>query len=205
MEQTDLRVVRTKQLIKQALLELIEEQGFEAVTVKALTERAGINRGTFYSHYVDKYDLMEKSIEAIFHEAETKLIKNLPNVFGNQQGSAPHQLLVPFIRFIEQNKILMKPLLGPNGDPQFQTRLRAYMYTALFHRSPTVLFDETQSLVPPDYLVSYISSAHMGVIYEWLYNDRTETVEDIARIIYTITFEGPLVAGGLKPDRQKDR
>lgn len=44
-----------------------------------------------------------------------------------------------------------------------------------------------------------MSAAHMGVIYEWLYNDRPETAADIARIIYTITFEGPLTAGGLKP------
>lgn len=205
MEQTDLRVVRTKTMIKQAFLELMDEQGFEAVTVKALTERAGINRGTFYSHYVDKYDLMEKSIEAIFHEAEVKLVKNLPDVFGNQQGPAPYQLLVPFIRFIEQNKILMKPLLGPNGDAQFQARLRTYMHAALFQHSATMLFQEDHLLVPADYLVSYISSAHMGVIYEWLYSDRSETVEDIARIIYTITFEGPLVAGGLKSNRQKDR
>ena len=48
MEQTDLRVIRTKKLIKDAFFSLIEEQGFEGVTVKQLTERAGINRGTFY-------------------------------------------------------------------------------------------------------------------------------------------------------------
>ncbi len=199
MGHEDLRITRTKQLIKTAFLDLIDEHGFEAVTVKAITERAGINRGTFYSHYVDKFDLMEKLIEVIFQEAERKLVKQIPRVFGDQRGPKAHELLVPFIRFIEENKILMKPLLGPNGDPQFQARLRSYMHAALFHRSPTVLFDETKSLVPSDYLVSYISSAHMGVIYEWLYSDRLETAEDIARIIYTITFEGPLTAGGLKP------
>lgn len=199
MGHEDLRITRTKQLIKNAFLDLIDEHGFEAVTVKAITERACINRGTFYSHYADKFDLMEKLIEVIFHEAERKLVKQIPRVFGDQRGPAAHELLVPFIRFIEDNKILMKPLLGPNGDPQFQARLRLYMHAALFQRSPTVLFDATKALVPTDYLVSYISAAHMGVIYEWLYNDRPETAEDIARIIYTITFEGPLTAGGLKP------
>ena len=199
MEQTDLRVIRTKKLIKEALLELIEEIGFEAVTVKQLTERAGINRGTFYSHYVDKFDLMEKCIEELFEEAEQKLIHNLPRIFGDQRTDASYHLLIPFIRFIEDNQIIMKPLLGPNGDPAFQARLRAYMHAALFHRSPTVLFDESKALVPSDYLVSYISSAHMGVIYEWLNKTSTDdTAEEIARIIYTITFEGPLVAGGLR-------
>jgi len=126
MGHEDLRITRTKQLIKSAFLELIDEHGFEAVTVKAITERAGINRGTFYSHYVDKFDLMEKSIEAIFHEAELKLVKNLPHVFGEERGESSYQLLVPFIRFIEDNKILMKPLLRRSIVPRqsYSTRRR---------------------------------------------------------------------------------
>lgn len=47
---TDLRVVRSKQAIRVALVELIEEKGFEAVAVKDITTWAGINRGTFYAH-----------------------------------------------------------------------------------------------------------------------------------------------------------
>ena len=85
MEQTDLRVIRTKKLIKDAFFSLIEEQGFEAVTVKQLTERAGINRGTFYSHYVDKFELMEKCVDEIFEEAEQKLIHQLPHIFGEER------------------------------------------------------------------------------------------------------------------------
>ena len=56
----DLRVIRTKESIQDALVELIEEKGFEAITVKDITTRAKINRGTFYSHYQDKYDLIAK-------------------------------------------------------------------------------------------------------------------------------------------------
>ena len=55
---TDLRIIRTKESIREALVELIEEKGFEAITVKDITTRAKINRGTFYAHYQDKYDLM---------------------------------------------------------------------------------------------------------------------------------------------------
>lgn len=199
MEQTDLRVIRTKKLIKDAFFSLIEEQGFEGVTVKQLTERAGINRGTFYSHYVDKFELMEKCVNEIFEEAEQKLIHHLPHIFGDERTDKSYHYLVPFIRFIEDNQIIMKPLLGPNGDSTFQAKLRKFMQAALFQRSPVTLFDPDKMLVPPTYLVAYLSSAHMGVIYEWLNNPSSEeTAEDIARIIYTITYEGPLVAGGVK-------
>lgn len=66
----DLRVVRTQRAIRSALIALIEEKGFEAMSVKDITERANINRGTFYSHYEDKYDLMEKCHQHLIEEME---------------------------------------------------------------------------------------------------------------------------------------
>jgi AcrR family transcriptional regulator len=51
----DLRVVKTLEAIKKAFFELLEEKGFEAITIKDITEKARINRGTFYAHYHDKY------------------------------------------------------------------------------------------------------------------------------------------------------
>lgn len=61
----DLRVIRTKESIRHALVELINEKGFEAIKVKDITTRAKINRGTFYAHYQDKFDLMNKCEEEI--------------------------------------------------------------------------------------------------------------------------------------------
>lgn len=49
----------TKQAIKIAFIQQVEEVGFERVTVKNLAFVAEINRGTFYLHYSDKYDVME--------------------------------------------------------------------------------------------------------------------------------------------------
>lgn len=64
----DLRVVRTKTAIRNAFVELIEEKGFDAITVKDITTKANINRGTFYAHYQDKFDLMTKCQEDIMYE-----------------------------------------------------------------------------------------------------------------------------------------
>ncbi|WP_251127764.1 TetR-like C-terminal domain-containing protein [Exiguobacterium sp. s154] len=127
------------------------------------------------------------------------MIHQLPHIFGDERTDNSYHYLIPFIRFIEDNQIIMKPLLGPNGDPTFQAKLRKFMQAALFQRSPVTLFNPDKMMVPPTYLVAYLSSAHMGVIYEWLNNPSSEvTAEDVARIIYTITYEGPLVAGGVK-------
>jgi AcrR family transcriptional regulator len=59
----DLRVRRTRSLLQKAFIELTIEKGFTEVTVRDITERAMVNRSTFYHHYVDKYDLLSQHID----------------------------------------------------------------------------------------------------------------------------------------------
>lgn len=64
----DPRVRRTRQLIQDAFTSLIQEKGYEAITVQDITERATLNRATFYLHYRDKQDLMWQSTEEVLSE-----------------------------------------------------------------------------------------------------------------------------------------
>ena len=67
-KERDLRVERTKESIKNSFLELMKEKEFEKITVKDITTRARINRGTFYIHYLDKYDLMKQMQEKVIEK-----------------------------------------------------------------------------------------------------------------------------------------
>src|SRR5947209_9279546 len=66
----DLRVRRTRKLLTQALIEGTVEKGFAALTVRDITERAMVNCSTFYHHYLDKYDLLEQHLNAIYEVLE---------------------------------------------------------------------------------------------------------------------------------------
>ena len=66
---TDPRVTRTRKLIEDAFLAVMEESGFEELSVQDVADRAGINRVTFYSHFLDRYDLLRHAIRKAF-EAE---------------------------------------------------------------------------------------------------------------------------------------
>ena len=61
----DLRITRTLRLIKEAFYDLIREKGFENITVKDITERAMISRNTFYLHYADKFELLNKQCDEL--------------------------------------------------------------------------------------------------------------------------------------------
>lgn len=77
MEHMDLRVVKTVDGIEESFLDCLKEVGFPSMTVKIITERARINRSTFYKHYADKYDLRDKYVDKIIKD----FVKNLDVAF----------------------------------------------------------------------------------------------------------------------------
>lgn len=56
----DRRVRRTRMRLQQAMLELLKEKDARSITVRELTQRADVNRGTFYAHYKDVFDLLDR-------------------------------------------------------------------------------------------------------------------------------------------------
>lgn len=78
------RQTSTKQHIREALIQLLLEEKFETISVSKLCQRAGINRGTFYLHYLDKYDLIETLKE--------KLSPNCAKILKKRQTRATYSL-----------------------------------------------------------------------------------------------------------------
>ncbi len=198
----DLRVIRTRDAIRNALVDLIEEKGFEAITVKDITDKAKINRGTFYAHYQDKFDLMTKCQEEIMQEMSTIAKQNFSEVIAelgnNSPLKTPFNVAVSLFEYLDKNSEFMKALLGPKGDLSFQTKIRDFMWKTLFDNNQNSLVKEENLLVPGHYLISYIASAHIGIIQQWLNSGRKETPQEMAQILSTITINGPFFAAGLK-------
>src|SRR5579859_7996496 len=114
---TDLRARRTRKLLRDALLELIEERGFDAITVEELASRAMVSRSAFYRYYQDKYDLVEQ----IFEEAMSALL----NAVGELGPERPPEVWVTFFEHITQYERLYRALLGRKVSPWFVRKMRA--------------------------------------------------------------------------------
>jgi AcrR family transcriptional regulator len=154
----DLRVKRTNILLRDALITLIAEKGFDAVTVGDIAERAMINRATFYRHYEDKYALVTN----IFEDAAEKLINELgpleqrmgivylmvnePDALTDQTTNpeVEHALIAftALFEHIAKYAKLYKTLLGKYGSSWFQSQLRDYIANNLEKR-----LQESQPLV----------------------------------------------------------
>lgn len=113
----NLRVRRTQKLLREALVDLIEESGFEALTVGEITQRAMVSRAAFYRNYQDKYDLVEQ----IFNEA----MQPLMNALGHLGPEQPPKEWVQLFEHVAANARLYRALLGGKGSHWFATKMRA--------------------------------------------------------------------------------
>jgi AcrR family transcriptional regulator len=73
---TDRRILRTRDTLGDALVELMHEKPFEEITVQDILDRAGVGRSTFYTHYRDKHDLFLSDVEDFFQLFSTALTRN---------------------------------------------------------------------------------------------------------------------------------
>src|SRR5215467_5956131 len=115
----NLRLRRTQKLLREALIELIEERGFEALTIGEITERAMVSRAAFYRNYQDKYDLVEQ----IFEEAMSALFSAVRE--GELGVEHPAEVWVMFFEHIAAFERLYRALLGSKGSPWFVRKMRA--------------------------------------------------------------------------------
>ncbi|MEH6943776.1 TetR/AcrR family transcriptional regulator [Bacillus sp. JJ722] len=197
----DRRINKTRKVIREALTELMDEKGFDAVTVRDLTERADINRSTFYLHYRDKYDLLEKSEEEILQKIEeiVMYVKSLTpkelQIFYS--GSEPFPFIVKLIECFQENSQFMKVILGSKGDLSFQVKIKEIMERNMLDNAISK-FKEENLLIPVDVFIAYTTSAHLGVIQHWLNTGMKQSPHDIALILFNMTVKGPINAMGLK-------
>ncbi|MFJ7730649.1 TetR/AcrR family transcriptional regulator [Lysinibacillus sp. NPDC097231] len=198
MSKTDRRIIRTKSEIKQAFFSLLSEKNFEAITVRDITERANINRGTFYLHYVDKYNLLEQyenemleKFNVIFDEAN-KLELNA-HQFKNERLPIMIQILQVFYEEAD----FLRLILGPNGDPFFQEKIRQF-FVKYFKNYLLNHINESQLKIPIELIIAFNSNALLGVITYWLQHDMQQSPEEIANMLVEIILKGPFEASGLR-------
>src|SRR6185295_2039804 len=108
----DLRVVRTRKMLRDAMIALVIQKGFPSITVNDIVQLAMVNRATFYRHYQDKYDLVESYLDELYAELNAAPLPAL----GPEEPN-PH--LVKLFEHIRDNAPFYRAMLGPHGYSGF--------------------------------------------------------------------------------------
>lgn len=185
----DRRIRRTKKLLRQGLAELMDEMDFKDITVKQITERMDLNRGTFYLHYKDTYDLLEQIENELIATFEALILDYQPTT----ENTSAFLIIDQVYDFISENHKICRTLLQNNASTQFEEKLRGIIITKGFEINSR-LFANAQSKAGL-YKTYFFAHGIMGLVKQWLADDmpipKSDMVQLIDRIISgAFTMEG---------------
>jgi len=162
--------------LREALIELIEQRGFDALTIGELTERAMVSRAAFYRNYQDKYDLVDQ----IFEEAMGALLAAV----GDLGREHPAEIWVTFFEHIAEYERLYRALLGKQGSPWFVRKMRAALADLVKERGQlphgSNAADQPVHSFSDTFVPDLVSAMFVEAITWWLEQGRPYTPRAIA-------------------------
>ena len=201
----DRRVERTRTALKQALYELIDEKGYEHVTVEEITERANLGRATFYLHYRDKEDLLLEDVIDLVDQMVEETTgmpwlrwRQAPEGTLSMPNRPPPMVLV--FQHVAENAEHYRIILRGQGTYTVGQRLREIIIQAIKEVGLARSQEDqpvSQIGVPIDVIANYYAGSVMGLVSWWLENDTPYTPEEMAEYFQRLFFPGLMQVLGL--------
>ncbi|NQX60832.1 TetR/AcrR family transcriptional regulator [Paenibacillus qinlingensis] len=177
----DPRVLRTRQLLKDAFIELLQEMDIEKISVNRIAERATINRVTFYLHYRDIPDMLEKMADEMIEDINRILTNALAIQSSKEKEDWP--MLVSLLEHFAEHAKFYKVVLASRRTPIFTDRMLRLL-TELVTSRIERMGDESvlaTAGIQKDIAIWYGSSALIGTIVAWLRQDMPYTPVYLAK------------------------
>ncbi len=180
-EKLDRRVSRTRRRIRQAFEQLLAEKGFNALTVQDITERAEINRATFYAHYPDKYALLKETMREAFRaELEKRTLSACHYSADNLRALI--ETVCEFLAHSNEHCKASEPHFDSLVEGQVRAQIQALLETWL---------EQAPGKYPPKLAATAATWAMYGLAVHWSREKNRPSSVLFARQVFS------LVAGNL--------
>jgi AcrR family transcriptional regulator len=194
-EKLDRRKQRTRRMLRDALLVLIVEKGYDDLSVQDITEKDDLRRATFYLHYADKDELLAAVLREIFDE----LVKELEPLIQTDGfgGKTQTETFAVMYRHLAANSRLYQIILAGQGGAAIGRSIRQYLaghVTAMLKLLPAA-----QITMPIDVLANYMAGAELSLMTWWLERGQPYPVERMAMMTQQLVLHG--IMKNIEPQR----
>ena len=169
----DNRRANTKKAIQEAMVALLKIESFDDITTIKIAKEAGISRSSFYTHYKDKFELIDSCQQTLFNQVEY--------IFEKHEGNK-EQAFLEIFEFLKRERLL-SALISANGTREFQAfivnKVRIFINTD-FQNS---YGREEFSTVEKEYSSIYFSFAFFGLCQSWIANGKKESPRQMTNLI----------------------
>ncbi len=180
--------LRSKRLIREAFLELLEENQFKKITITDIVNRADINRATFYAHYPDIRGLMEE----IEEELSSKVYKIIRMHKEEDVSAAPRAFISDITDFVVENKNMFKILLLSPERAHFSEGVFEVAHNAAVSRND--ITKEKKDSLFYKVNVQYYVGGFIGVYHDWILGkiicSKEDLVNELTNIITRTSSHG---------------
>ncbi|MFD1884673.1 TetR/AcrR family transcriptional regulator [Paenibacillus wenxiniae] len=184
----DPRIVRTRMLLRDALIELMEQQPYDKITIQHIATQATVNRKTFYLHYETKdhllYAVTDELLGELFGEARDA------NSFNQSVEELQRYIAGRIFTYIIRYKRFFEVMFERQAMSNFVQYMKQYI--ARFYEEEFARLENDKLPVHKDVIASYISSAYVGVIHWWLREGMPYTPEEMTEQMIVLNSNGPI-------------
>lgn len=196
-ESMDLRAVKTRAAIRSHFLDLLLRKNFNEIAIKDIAEAANIGRGTFYLHYQDKFDLLDK----VMDEGLSGTLDNFQPASYFEEGRIIPTRMTHFAQSLfdhfQKNERFFRAMLFNEGIPNFRRRMQQrFLGKFQSDLKQIILANKDVDPLTLEILPIFISSGMLGLIGWWFQNDMRISKEDMARKVFMVMTRGPMQSFG---------
>jgi AcrR family transcriptional regulator len=182
MEHNPEITAQTKKNLMDAFWDLYSKEGIEKTSVRKIVAKAGYNRSTFYEYFTDVYDVLEQIEASILPDIE-KHRHFLQDII---MGTGAHLPLQHLTAVYSKNKKYFVVLLGKNGDPAFQEKIKnVYKELVRPHLQSWVADDFTLECT-----LEYMISAFLGVMTYCFTREKNPDIEKMVQLLGSLMNDG---------------
>jgi AcrR family transcriptional regulator len=201
----DRRVQRTQQSVRRALFELIQERGFESLSVQDIIDRANVGRATFYAHFQSKDDLLLSGFEDL--RASLKARQRLALVQGRGVDDRALAFSHEMFAHADEHRALFRAMVGRRSGAVVQRMIHNLLLDLVRDDVKALASHEDTTSVPTEALVQFVAGSFFGLLIWWLNGKMRLSVEEVnslfRRLALAALKAGPVVdARGRSPSRR---
>jgi AcrR family transcriptional regulator len=165
-KEVDRRVIKTRQIIQDALFSLMQEKPYNKITIQEIIDRANVGRSTFYSHYETKEDLLISCIEHLLQMLNQFMLNYLDTA-----DEKPRLLPVAeLFDHIYENHRIMRGLLKSEEGDAFFNRIQTYWNNSIEEYIKSKLPKEGKPAIPLEILTNHITGTLIQLLKWWTLN-----------------------------------
>lgn len=176
-KKVDLRVIKTKKILYETLIELMKTKTFEEIKVSDICTKALINRSTFYAHYEDKYELLLEFINSLKEEFINELSKN-KNILNTREYYL--EVIRLFLDHIENKKDIYNAIMINNRNSIMMDILSSVANNEVIKKMES---SNISTKVPANIIAKFYLGGVLNLGIEWLRDTNKNSKEEIIKYL----------------------